>query len=144
MRYRRTHTLSDTNSKRRQLALGLDGKLGHPASLSVWAVQHRLYYGPPSFVVWTVQHRKLLVYYVTFVFSITVLRVLKYKICVTVYCDVVNVQPRFNFFDQILNKVIMNRLYSRTGPVSPKKRASKRQFYLSVHLIRWSWLWRIS
>ena len=42
------------------------------------------------------------VYCVTFVFSITVLRVLKYKICVIVYCDVVNVQPRFNFSDGII------------------------------------------
>ena len=40
--------------------------------------------------------RKLLVYYVTFVFSITVLWVLKYTTCVIVYCDVVNVQPHFN------------------------------------------------
>ena len=28
--------------------------------------------------------------------------VVKYKICVTVYCDVVNVQPRFNFSDEII------------------------------------------
>ena len=42
------------------------------------------------------------VYYVTFVFSIIVLLVLKYKICVIVYCDVVNVQPRFNFSDEII------------------------------------------
>ena len=40
-------------------------------------------------------------------FSITVLRVLKYTICVIVYCDVVNVQLRFNFSDQII-KYILN------------------------------------
>ena len=46
---------------------------------------------------------KLLVSYVTFVFSITVFLVLKYTIiCVVVYCDVVNVQPRFNFSDEII------------------------------------------
>ena len=27
---------------------------------------------------------------------------LKYKICVIVYCDVINVQPRFNFSDEII------------------------------------------
>ena len=42
------------------------------------------------------------VYYVSFVFLITVLSVLKYTICVIVYCDVVNVQPRFNFSDKII------------------------------------------
>ena len=42
------------------------------------------------------------VYYVTFVFSITVLWVLKYKIHVIVYCDVVSVQPHFNFSDEII------------------------------------------
>ena len=31
--------------------------------------------------------------------------ILKYTICVIVYCDVVNVQPHFNFSD---NKVILN------------------------------------
>ena len=46
--------------------------------------------------------RKLLVcYYVTFVFSVTVLWVLKYTICVIEYCDVVNAQPRFNFSNEI-------------------------------------------
>ena len=45
---------------------------------------------------------KLLVHYVTSVFSITVLRVLKYKICDIGYCDVVNVQPHFNFSDEII------------------------------------------
>ena len=44
----------------------------------------------------------LFVYYITFVFSITVLSVLKYKMCVIVYCDVVNLQPRFNFSDEII------------------------------------------
>ena len=35
---------------------------------------------------------------------------LKYKICVIVYCDVVNVQPRFNFSDEIiiLNSATLN------------------------------------
>ena len=46
--------------------------------------------------------RKLLVYYVTFVFSITVLWVLKYKIVVIVYCDVVNILPHFNFCNEII------------------------------------------
>ena len=32
----------------------------------------------------------------------TVLWVLKYTVCVIVYCDVVNVQPCFNFFDEII------------------------------------------
>ena len=36
------------------------------------------------------------------VFSVTVVWVLKYKICVIVYCDVVNFQPRFNFSDEII------------------------------------------
>ena len=52
--------------------------------------------------VYVCKLHKLLVYYVTFVFSITVLWVLKYEICVIVYCDVVNVQPRFNFSDEII------------------------------------------
>ena len=38
----------------------------------------------------------------TSVFSITVLWVLKYKICVIVYCDVVNVQPHFHFSAEII------------------------------------------
>ena len=46
--------------------------------------------------------RKLLVYYVTFAFSRTVLWVLKYKIVVIVYCDVVNILPHFNFCDEII------------------------------------------
>ena len=46
--------------------------------------------------------RKLLVCLLTFVFSITVLWVFKYTICVTVYCDVVNVQPCFNFSEIII------------------------------------------
>ena len=45
---------------------------------------------------------KLLVYYVSFVVSITALWILKYTICVIVYCDVVNVQPHFNFSDEII------------------------------------------
>ena len=44
----------------------------------------------------------IFVYYVTSVFSITVPGVLKYKICTIVSCDVVNVQPRFNFSDEII------------------------------------------
>ena len=73
------------------------------------------------------------VYYVTFVFSITslsfncpevtlcgwqdikihlllllLLWVLKCKICIIVYCDVVNVQPRFNFSDEIKLFWILN------------------------------------
>ena len=47
-------------------------------------------------------HKLLVVYYVTVVFSITVLSVLKYTICVVVCCGVVNVQPRFNFSDEII------------------------------------------
>ena len=42
------------------------------------------------------------VYDITFVFSITVLSVLKYIICVIVYREVVNVHPRFNFSDEII------------------------------------------
>ena len=62
--------------------------------------------------------RKLLVcllcVIVTFVFSINVLWVLQYKICVIVYCDVVNVQPRFNLSDEI---IILN-LYTASSQFS--------------------------
>ena len=37
-----------------------------------------------------------------FCISVTLLSVLKYTVCVIVYCDVVNVQPRFNFSDAII------------------------------------------
>ena len=42
------------------------------------------------------------VYYVTFVFSITVLWGLKYTICVIVCCDVVHVSPGFTFSDETI------------------------------------------
>ena len=48
---------------------------------------------------------KLLVYYVTFTLSITVVWLLKYTICVIVYCDVVNVKPCFNFSDEIMSNL---------------------------------------
>ena len=39
--------------------------------------------------------------------------VLKYTICVIVYCDVVNVQPRFNFSDEIItDEVILDQCHS--------------------------------
>ena len=47
---------------------------------------------------------KLLVHYVTSVFSITVLRVLKYIKCILVYCVLVNVQPRFISSDEIIKQ----------------------------------------
>ena len=37
-----------------------------------------------------------------FLFSVTVFSVVKYTICVIVYCDVVNVQPCFNFLNEII------------------------------------------
>ena len=53
-----------------------------------------------SVCVCTCKLSKSLVYDVTFVFNNC--RVLKYTICVIVYCDGVNVQPRFNFSDEII------------------------------------------
>ena len=46
----------------------------------------------------------LVVYCVSVVFSITVLSVLKYTKCVVVCCGVVNVQPCFNFSDEIIKQ----------------------------------------
>ena len=48
--------------------------------------------------------RKLLV---CLLCSFCIFNILKYTICVIVYCDVVNVQPRFNLSEKI-NKAIMN------------------------------------
>ena len=52
--------------------------------------------------VWVNYINYSFVSYVTFAFSITVLWVLKYTICIIAYCDVVNVQPHFNFSNEII------------------------------------------
>ena len=61
--------------------------------------------------------RKLLV---CLLCSFCIFNILKYTICVIVYCDVVNVQPRFNLSNEIIKVILNNRVSIHTdGNNSP-------------------------